>query len=104
VEPLYEVVWPLGRQIGDQKGLSERQGRLDGSTIGFVWDYIFKGDQMFEVVKAQLAQSYDGVEFVDYPAFGNIHGTNTEERSSVVGLPDRLRELGVDAVVVGVGA
>jgi hypothetical protein len=104
VEPHYEVVWPLGRQVGAQKGLSPRPQSLDGRTIGFVWDHIFKGDQMFEVVKSQLASAYDDVRFVDYPAFGNIHGTNTEERSSSASLPQRARELNVDAVVVGVGA
>ena len=104
MEPQYEVVWPLGRRVGQQKGLSRRPQRLDGRRVGFIWDYIFKGDRIFEVVRSQLAERYDDVRFVDYPAFGNIHGTNTEERSSVAGLPERIRELDVDAVVVGVGA
>lgn len=104
MEPTYDVVWPLGEQQGDQQALSARPTTLDGLTIGFVWDYIFKGDRMFEHLKDHVRQSSSDVRFVDYPEFGNVHGTDVEERANVAALPERLKELEVDLVVVGVGA
>lgn len=104
MEPLYDVVWPLGEQQGDQQALAPRPHDLDGRTIGFVWDYIFKGDRMFEHVKDHVRKTASDVRFVDYPAFGNVHGTDVEERANVGALPERLKELDVDLVVVGVGA
>lgn len=104
MEPEYHVVWPLGEQEGDQRPLSARPESLDGLTIGFVWDYIFKGDRMFEHVKGRVRDTCTDVSFVDYPAFGNIHGTDVEEHANVNALPQRLKELNVDLAVVGVGA
>jgi hypothetical protein len=41
------------------------------------------------------------VRFVSWREFGNTHGS--EEREVVAALPKRLRELGVDAVISGMG-
>lgn len=104
MEPRYDVVWPLALQEGDQKPLNPRPQSLDGRTIGFVWDYIFKGDRMFEHFKRHVGRSARDVTFVDHPAFGNVHGTDDEERANVGALPKRLAEHDVDLAVVGVGA
>jgi len=67
-----------------------------------VWDYLFKGDAMFETVCGPLRERWPGVEFVGPEPFGNIHGP--DERQVVEDLPRRLREQRVDAAIVGVGA
>jgi hypothetical protein len=96
-----DVVWPLGRHRTDPGAPAHRLDSLDGKVIGFVWDYMFKGDEAFRLISAELQKRYPAVEFVDFPVFGNIHGP--EERDVIDKLPERLRAYSVDAVVVGVG-
>ena len=101
-EPRYQVVWPLGRTVEHTREPQSRVARLEEATIGLVWDYGFRGDEMFEILKPELETRYPGVKFVDYAVFGNIHGA--DQRNVVEQLPDRLAEHGVDAVIVAVGA
>lgn len=101
-EPRYRVVWPLGRSTTELVAANAGLADLNGKTIGFIWDYVFRGDEMFPVIAEALRQRYPDVRFVDYPAFGNIHGS--DERAVIEALPARLRQAQVDGVVVGVGA
>jgi hypothetical protein len=101
-EPIYEALWPSGRLTVPPAGLAERLPDLRGRTIGLVWDYVFKGDEMFELIKPELEKRYPGIRFVDYSEFGNVHGP--EEQEVVERLPGRLAARAVDAVIVGVGA
>ena len=104
MEASYDVVWPLGRSRVEEVAANKRPADLSGKTIGFIWDYLFKGPEMFEMFKAQLSAKFPGVRYVDYQVFGNIHGSDAEEKANLGALPERLREHGVDAVVVAVGA
>ena len=103
-EPRYEVVWPLGHRATEKAVLAPRLDTLNGKTIAFVWNHVFKGDAMFRIFEDAIRQRYEGVTFVDHPEFGNIHGTAAEEHEAVELLPARLAEKGVDAAIVGVGA
>lgn len=100
-EPVYEVVWPLGRLTKEVLG-GHRLPDPTGKKIGFVWDYVFRGDRMWDVIKEDLAERYDGLSFVDWEVFGNTHGH--DEAQVVAALPELLREMEVDAVIAGVGA
>ena len=104
MEDRYDVVWPLGRSRVEEVAANERLADLSGKTIGFIWDYLFKGPEMFEMIKTKLSAEFPGVRYVDYEVFGNIHGSDAEEKASLSALPERLREHGVDAVVLAVGA
>ena len=66
-----------------------------------MWDYLFRGDELFPVLAEQLEARFPGIEIVDYVEFGNLHGSDEKER--VARLPDDLRSRGVDAVVSGMG-
>ena len=98
----FEVVWPSSRhrssEIGDVEGL----GELDGKRIAFLWDYIFKGDEMFEIIEESLEKQFPGVEIVGYDEFGNFRGPNELETFKT--LPGKLIEMGVDGAVIGVGS
>jgi hypothetical protein len=98
----FDVVWPLARSTETEINLNARFSDNSPKRIGFIWDYIFKGDHMFPLIQAGLAEKYPGSTFVPYTAFGNAHGH--DEREVLAALPARLREEKVDAVVVGVGA
>lgn len=101
-EPWFEVVWPLGRSAERARAPQPRLTRLETANVGLIWDYLFRGDEIFELVKPELQARYPGIRFVDYPTFGNIHGPN--EIEIVHELPSRLAENRVDAVIVATAA
>jgi hypothetical protein len=98
----YEVVWPSSRRHLDEIDSTTPLGSLDGKRIAFIWDYIFKGDVMFRIIAEELSKQYPTLDFVGPDEMGNIHGP--DEGEVVAALPERLRELAVDAAIVGVGA
>lgn len=101
-ESQYEVVWPLGRlRVEGGAEFPPALPDLDGITIGEMWDWLYKGDRLFPIVREELRKRFPNIKFVEYPVIGNIHGP--DENEIVQGLPQLLQALGCDAVVVGVG-
>jgi hypothetical protein len=98
----FAVVWPSGPRRTHDFRPAARSADLNGRTIAFVWDYIFRGDEMWEVIQRELAARFPDVRFVGYEGFGNIH--STEEREVLAALPGRLRDLDVATAIVGVAA
>ena len=97
----YEAVWPRTARQAKQKALAPRLATLEGKTIAQLWDYVFRGDEVFEFLEEGLKARFPGIRFLGWRDFGNTHGS--EERAVVAALPHRLRELGADAVVSGMG-
>ena len=101
-EGLFEVVIPFGPQR--QPGLAPAPpiGELSHKRVGFVWDQLFDGDVLFDAIAAELGRSFDGMAFIGYEDFGDIHGA--DEKRVLEALPSRMQQHRVDALVVGVGA
>lgn len=97
----YDVVWPRSPLGVQQVRRAPRLETLDGARVGLLWDYLFRGDELFPVLANQLTQRFPTIEIVNYDEFGNLHGADEKER--VGRLPDDLRSRGVDAVVSGMG-
>jgi hypothetical protein len=97
----YEVFWPRTPRQASAKSLAPRLATLEGKTIGQLWDYVFRGDEVFQFLEEGLKARFPGVRFVNWREFGNTHGS--DEREVVAALPQRLREKGVDAVISGMG-
>ena len=97
----YEVYWPRSRRQGKINALAPRLATLAGKKIAFLWDFLFRGDEVFATLEEELKRRFPGVSFVDWREFGNTHGT--DERKVVAALPERFRELGVDAAISGMG-
>ncbi len=97
----YEVIWPRSPRGVQHRRTADRLESLDGRRVAFLWDYLFRGDELFPVLADQLRTRFPSVEIVDYEVFGNLHGADEKER--VGRLPDDLRNRGVDAVVSGMG-
>jgi hypothetical protein len=97
----YEVYWPRSQRQGKLNPLAPRLESLAGKKVAFLWDYLFRGEEIFPQLERELKARFPGVSFVDWREFGNIHGT--DERKIVAGLPARFRELGVDAAITGMG-
>jgi hypothetical protein len=100
----YDVVWPLGRAVRETVAEASRPSSLAGKTIAFIWDYLFKGPEMFSIIQESLAQKWPDIRFVDYEVFGDIHCSDPELTVNLNALPSLLSKHHVDAAVIGVGA
>jgi len=101
-EPVYKVVWPLGKIGYDIKPLAPRISDLKGKTVGELWNHMFRGDEIFSEIRRLMQERYPDIQFLDHTHFGNTHGQN--ELEVVAALPQKLREHGCDAVLSSVGA
>ena len=97
----YSVVWPRGEKTVDVAELAPRLDTLEGKTVCQLWDYLFRGDEIFPMLEEEMTRRYPGIKFVRYSEFGSTHGD--EEREILENLPKRLEELGADAVISGMG-
>ena len=101
-EPQFEVLWPLARKAKGAHSNARALGDLPGKTIAELWDYMFHGEVIYRMIRERLSARYPGVKFIGYDEFGNTHGP--KQRQIVAGLADKLRALGCDAVISGIGA
>ncbi len=99
--PTYEVVWPKSAMGIQPQRSAPRLDSFDGSRIAFLWDYVFRGDELFPALERALLDRFHGVEIVGYQEFGNTHGADEKER--IATLPQFLRDRHIDAVVSGMG-
>ena len=96
---IYRVVWPRGAKTVQATDVAPRLDTLEGKTIAQLWDYLFRGDEVFAMLEEELARRFPGVRFVRYDDFGTTHGS--DEQRVLAELPAKLKELGVDAVISG---
>jgi hypothetical protein len=97
----YDALWPRGRRPIENHPPARRPDTLNDQTIGELWDGLFRGNEIFPILREKLSQRYPGLKFVpwtDFPRDGdhgfpdwNVH-------------PDLLSEKGCDMVIVGTGA
>ena len=97
----YAVVWPRSAKAVEIKPLARRLDSIDGKTIAFLWDDLFRGDEIWPMLKQALASRFPGVSFIDHDAFGSTHGD--DEHRVLAELPGKITSLGIDAVVSGMG-
>ena len=95
----YEAYWPRGARQQKPRALAPRLDSLEGKTVAQLWDYLFKGDEVFALLEEGLKKKYPGVKFVSWRDFGSTHGG--DEKDALAALQKRFKELGVDAVISG---
>lgn len=101
----FEAVWPLGRRVLGEVEAHERPSELAGRTVAYLWDELFRGPEMFEVISEVARERHGGdVGFVSWEEFGNFHASAAQERAVLEALPEKLRAHRVDLVVAAVGA
>ena len=98
----FEVLWPRSPRQVTAKSVAPRLDTLDGKTIAELWDFVYRGDELFKWLEDGLRARFPGVRFVNWREFGSIHGS--DEREVLAVLPQRFRELGVDAAISAMGA
>ncbi|MFC4314555.1 hypothetical protein ACFPN2_36145 [Steroidobacter flavus] len=94
---LYDVVWPCGERRLKMRPLAKRLDTLNGKTVAQLWDFLFAGDEVFSALEEKIREQYPDVKFVSWREFGTTHGVN--EKELLASLPQRFRELGVDAAI-----
>jgi hypothetical protein len=98
----FEAYWPRAAARGKARPLAPRPASLEGKRVAFLWDFLFRGDDICEIVEEELRKRFSGISFLGWKEIGNIHGG--DERQIVAALPARLKAAGVDAVVTSVAA
>lgn len=93
----YSVVWPCGERRLKIRPLAKRLDTLNGKTVAQLWDYLFAGDEIYQALEGRLRETYPDVKFVSWREFGSTHGIN--EKEILASLPQRFKELGVDAAI-----
>ena len=108
VEPLYEVVSPVGHEAEEKPGSGRSAGNifpaapladLNGKKIGLIWTLFTNGNVLLEALGDLLAERYHGLEFVKLPPGRNLNWGDYPDRS----LGAFARENGLDAAIVSVG-
>ena len=46
----YAVVWPRSEKSVTVKPLAPRLATLEGKTVAFLWDYLFRGDEIWPIL------------------------------------------------------
>lgn len=97
----FAALWPGGESAVAAIAPAPRPGSLDGKRIAFLWDYVFRGEEIFPALQRGLDEAFKNPSFVSYEAFGSTFGGH--EHQVLEALPARLREFEVDLVVSGIG-
>ncbi len=97
----YAALWPRSPRQTRLNKLAARLATLECKTVAQLWDYLFRGDEVFALLEEGLKAKYPGIRFVSWRDIGNTHGS--DERAVLAALPKKLKELGVDAAISGMG-
>jgi hypothetical protein len=97
-EPSFDVVHPVSRRPAVARAGNAGLPGLAGRKIALVWDSLFRGDDVFRLVRERFQATAPGVEFVGHEVFGDI-----SQEGPLSQVPGRLAELGADAAIVATG-
>ena len=97
----YEVVWPRSSRTIKMNPVARRLDNLQGKTIAQLWDYIFRGDEIFPILEEELGKRFPATKFINYNVFGSTHGD--KEHEVVASIPAKLKQFRADAVISGMG-
>jgi hypothetical protein len=100
-EPSYAVYWPRASRTQAEEPVAPRVEDLSNKVVAFVWDYLFRGDEIFAMLRRELQQRFPGIRFIGHEEFGSTHGA--DEREVLAALPSKLKAHRVDAVISGMG-
>ena len=97
----FAAIWPGGVNAVPRIDPAVRPESLDSKTVGFLWDYVFRGEEIFPLIQGAIDQAYKDVRFVSYETFGSTFGG--DEHQVLRQLPGKMRSNGIDVVISGIG-
>ena len=71
---IYAAVWPRAKKAVEAIHFAKRLETLKGKTVGILWDWVFRGNEIFHIIEKELAKQHPGIKFVSYEVFGATHG------------------------------
>ena len=83
----FRTVWPGSPRAIEPAKLAPRPLKREGLRIAQLWDYLFRGDEIFGMLEEPLRQRLPGAEFVSWRSFGSTHGA--DEADVLAALPGR---------------
>ena len=98
---IHDVVWPRATRQMEIAPVAPRLDTLEGKTVAQLWDFLFRGDEVFDLLEQGLKERYPTVKFVSWKDFGSTHGV--DERQILANLPETMKSMGIDAVISGMG-
>lgn len=101
--PTFDVVWPASPSVSSAIGGARQLDSLAGRRVAFIWDDLFRGQDMFTEFEREAERRGEAFTTVPWKVFGDIHGHH-DEREVLERIPQLLAAHKVDAAVVGVGA
>ncbi len=101
-----EVIGPAGVRLVEQRAASPRLPTLDGKTVGEVWNGVFRGDETFPVLRAELQRRYPGVRILPYTEFPFFPGDDRPhaQQAAAREIAAAAKAKGCDALISGNGA
>ncbi len=98
---MYQVVWPHGKKTVDMLGLARRTSNLAGKTVGELWNGMFRGEEIFPMLREELTKRFQGIKFVPWEEFGKMGGF--DEDRILAELPAKMKAKGCDIAISGMG-
>jgi hypothetical protein len=95
----YEAYWPRSPRQTGIKPLAGRLETLNNRTIAQVWDFLFRGDEVFALLEEAIKKEFPTVKFVSWREFGSSHGG--DEKEALAEFAKKFKAMGVDAVISG---
>ncbi len=97
----YEVYWPRAPRQVSLVPLARRPESLSGKRVAQLWDYLFRGDEIFAILEEELDKRFPNIQWVSWREFGNTHGY--EEREVLANFAKKFKALKIDAAISGMG-
>ncbi|MCG6203584.1 hypothetical protein LPW26_02935 [Rhodopseudomonas sp. HC1] len=97
----YQALWPGGTPAVELFSPARRPTDLNGLRFAFVWDYLFRGDEIFAILERTLRAKYPDAVFFGHDLFGNTLGA--DDHKVLAELPAKLAQHRIDVVISGIG-
>ena len=101
-----EVLSPVGEETIKHKAVAPPLAKIEGMTIGEVWNGVYKGNETFPILREFLKERFPGIKIIPYTEFPANYGgeTRKEQQEAARRIAELAKEKGCDAIITGNGA
>ncbi|MCC7081505.1 MAG: hypothetical protein IT530_12600 [Burkholderiales bacterium] len=101
----YAAISPVGLPLAAAVDVSRPLERLEGKTIGEVYNNHFNGELMFRTYRRLFAERYPGIRIVPFDEFPIVYvgGDAASQRRIARDIATLAKQRGCDAIITGNG-
>ncbi len=101
----YAAISPAGLPLAAAVDVSRPLERLEGKTIGEVYNNHFNGELMFRTYRRLFAERYPGIRIVPFDEFPIVYvgGDAASQRRIARDIATLAKQRGCDAIITGNG-